>query len=108
MGACPPGQLATGIEEGGAIVCASPAPLVASRFRQRCALYFGWQDSCNGCVNPPPKWGTVRDGFCANGAGTNGTCTTIVLGGEMVSLYGLNTGGDVDDNDTFHVGFGCF
>jgi hypothetical protein len=107
-GACPPGQLANGIDANGALSCASPAPRVAAWFREHCSLYFGWRDSCDGCADPPTKWGRVRDGFCENGAGINGTCSTAVLGAESVTLYGLNPDGDVGDDDKFHVAFRCF
>lgn len=108
MGSCPAGQLATGIEENGSIVCESPAPLVAGWFRQKCSLYFGWRDSCDGCTTAPSKWGKVRDGNCVNGVGVDSTCTMAILGSETVSLFGLNTDGDVGGDDKLYVGFGCF
>lgn len=107
-GACPPGQLANGVGPGGALSCVSPAPLVAAWFREHCSLYFGWRDACDACADPPAKWGRVRDGFCENGVGLNGTCSTALLGTEMVTLYGLNTDGDVGEDDKLHIAFRCF
>jgi hypothetical protein len=106
-GACPPGQLVTGIEDDGAVTCASPAPLVASTFADRCALYFGWRDSCTGCTSAPSKWGAVTQNDCTNDLGAGSTCQTATLGGAAVELFGLNTDGDVDDTDKFYVGFRC-
>ncbi|HVY49813.1 MAG TPA: hypothetical protein VHB21_28155, partial [Minicystis sp.] len=74
---------------------------------QHCNVYFGWQDSCDGCTTAPTKWGYASDTGCTNGAGANDTCTVASLGGQTVQLFGLNTGGDVDDNDKLHVGFVC-
>lgn len=39
--------------------------------------------------------------------GVNDTCTTANLGGATVSLFGLSTGGDVNDDDKFDMGFSC-
>lgn len=108
MGACPAGQLATGVEDDGSVVCASPAPQVAKWFRDHCSLYFGWRDSCDGCTSAPTKWGRVRDGFCMNGVGANSTCSNAVLGPESLLMYGLNPDGDVDDDDKLYVAFRCF
>ena len=106
-GACPPGQFVVGTHGGGDVDCESPAPLVAEYFNEHCTLFLGWQDECEGCGTPPTKWGRVTDGACANGAGTDDTCTTPVLGGSTVRMFGLNPDGDVDGNDTLYVGFEC-
>jgi hypothetical protein len=106
--ACPAGQFVTGVHANGKVECASPAPAVAAAFATACHLYFGWQDSCDGCVTPPTKWGSVTTGACALGAGVNDTCSQPTLGGKAVNLFGLNPGGDVDDNDKLHFGFVCY
>ena len=54
------------------------------------------------------KWGHAREGMCVNGSGTNDTCTIPTLDGVAVTLFGLNTDGDVDDNDQLYMGFQCF
>jgi len=104
---CPPGQFVTATATDGSFQCQSAAPLFAKYFTEHCTLYFGWQDSCDGCVTPPAKWGQARVRACSNGAGADDTCTTFTLGGVSVDLFGLNPDGDVDGNDTFYVGFQC-
>jgi hypothetical protein len=106
-GSCPPGQLVTGVEADGTIACVSPAPLVAGYFKGHCALYMGWNDSCDGCTTAPGKWGHVRDGACTNGLGGDSTCQSVVLGADTVNLFGLNTDGDVGDDDKLYFGFRC-
>ena len=103
---CPAGQFVSATAADGSFTCTSPAPAVAQYFTQRCALYFGWRDSCNGCTTPPLKWGLARAGGCMLGAGTNNTCGTFTLG-DSVDLFGLDTDGDVDGNDTLYVGLRC-
>ena len=104
-GPCKPGELVTGIE-GSTVTCAPVSGAVLGFVRQSCSLYFGWQDSCNGCGTAPPFWGRVNAAACKNGAGTN-SCTTAVLGSETVNLFGLDPNGNVDDNDMFYVGLHC-
>jgi hypothetical protein len=107
MGECPPGQFVTGIEADGTLACAAPAPLAAGYFKDHCTLYFGFQDGCGGCTTAPTKWGRARDGLCTNDLGANNTCQTALLGGASVELFGLNTDGDVNDDDKLYVGFRC-
>lgn len=105
---CPAGQFVAGVNTDGSLSCTSAAPLVASYVHDHCQLYFGWRDSCDGCTTPPAKWGSVgADGSCSMGAGANDTCTTFTLGTASVEMFGLNTGGTVDDNDKFYVGLLC-
>lgn len=106
-GTCPAGRIMTGIEAGGAITCASPAPLVASYFAAHCTIYYGWSDNCDGCTAAPVKWGRAREGFCTNDVGGDSTCQDAVLGADTVRLFGLNTDGDVNGDDKFYVGFRC-
>jgi hypothetical protein len=107
MGLCPPGQLVTGIEANGSVTCASPAPHAGGVFKDQCAFYFGWSDSCNGCMTAPAKWGKATEGACMNGFGGDSTCQTATLGTAPVELFGLNPDGDVNDDDTFYVGSLC-
>jgi hypothetical protein len=105
--ACPPGELVTGTATDGSFQCTSVAPQVHDYFAQHCSLYFGWRDSCDGCSLPPTKWGNVLDGTCTLGVGANDTCTTFSLGGTSVAMFGLNPGGDVDDNDKLYMSLHC-
>ncbi|HTL35233.1 MAG TPA: hypothetical protein VL326_19025 [Kofleriaceae bacterium] len=107
MAACPAGQLVVGVASDGMLECASPAPTIADTIAGHCTLYFGWSDNCEGCNSPPAKWGTAKPGQCANGTGGDNTCTTFMLGGVPVAMFGLNPDGDVDGNDTLFVGFTC-
>lgn len=107
VGACPAGLLVHGVDADGTLRCASPAPDTTAVFRERCSAYLGWRDGCTTCTDPPSKWGIARPNGCANGTGVNNTCAAVSLGGDSVSLFGLNTGGNVDENDKFHVGFEC-
>jgi hypothetical protein len=103
---CAPGWAIAG-RRGDAWWCAPISEAAVNYVRSRCSVYFGWNDSCDGCTTPPTKWGRTNDAECVSGAGTNGTCTTANLAGESVKLFGLNTGGDVDGNDKFHIGLSC-
>jgi hypothetical protein len=105
--ACPQGQFITGVAADGTLTCESPAQAVAAYFDAHCTFYFGWQDSCSGCTNPPAKWGRVRNGFCMNDVGVNDTCAPTALDGKTLQMFGLNPDGNVDDNDTLYVGFQC-
>jgi hypothetical protein len=107
IGTCPPGQLVVGIDGAGGVTCASPAPLVATYVRAHCEVVLGWQDGCGACTTAPTKWGRVRDGFCEAGVGVNDTCITASLGGTSLQLFGLNTDGNVNDDDKFYVDFAC-
>lgn len=105
--ACPAGMYMTGTEADGGFKCESPAPLIAKWFTDHCSVYYGWTDGCDGCAGPPSKWGRVGVGACANGLGAANTCSSFALGGQQVSMFGLNTDGDVDGNDTLYIGFQC-
>lgn len=105
--ACPEGQLVTGIDDDGSLICASPAPMVADLFSDRCTFYFGWLDGCGGCLSPPAKWGAASANVCVNGEGIDNTCQTGILGGNPVELFGLSPDGDVNDDDKLYVGFRC-
>ena len=103
---CPPGQLVVG-RDGSGVHCASPLPLAETAVQQSCSLYFGWRDNCDGCTTPPAKWGRVGHAFCENGFGADNTCSVSTLAGNPVQLFGLNTDGDVNGDDKFHVGLAC-
>jgi hypothetical protein len=103
---CAPGWAITE-RRGDAWWCAPISEAAVGYVRSQCAVYLGWSDSCDGCTTPPAKWGHANDVDCASGAGGNGTCSTATLDGEAVKLYGLNTDGDVDGNDKFHIGLSC-
>jgi hypothetical protein len=90
-----------------ALECRSGRSAVLDYVRSNCFLYFGWRDSCSGCVTDPDKWGRTNDAACDVGVGVNNTCTAATLGSEAVNLVGLNTSGDVNNDDKFYVGFHC-
>lgn len=103
---CAPGWAITA-RRGDSWWCAPISEAVVGYVRSHCAVYLGWNDSCDGCTSLPTKWGHANDVECVSGAGTNGTCTTATLAGETVKLFGLNTDGDVDGNDKLHIGLSC-
>lgn len=105
--ACPQGQLLVGTHGDGTVECESPRAVIANLVKDRCRLYAGWRDSCNACTTQPAKYGRAGEGFCANDAGVNNTCQAVSLAGTQVDLFGLNTDGDVDDDDKIHVGLEC-
>lgn len=98
---CQPGSFVSGTA-----TCSSFAVAAAEYVRTNCQLYAGWQDGCDGCTNPPGKWGRSATSFCQNGAGGDNTCQTVMLDAQ-VSLFGLNPDGDVDGNDKLHIGLRC-
>ncbi|MCB9574430.1 MAG: hypothetical protein H6709_20300 [Kofleriaceae bacterium] len=103
---CAPGWAVHG-RSGDAWMCAPISEAAVGYVGSRCAVYLGWQDSCDGCTTPPAKWGHANDAACVNGAGADDTCVTTTLGGETVNLIGINTDGDVDGNDKLHLGLAC-
>lgn len=92
-----------GIDATGSVICES----VAAYVNQSCRIYVGWRDNCDGCTQVPLKWGSTSAASCENGAGVNNSCQTHALGGADVTLFGLNTDGDVADDDKFYVGLKC-
>ncbi len=104
---CPDRQFVVATGDDGTFTCAPPAPAVAEYVAGQCTLFFGWRDSCDACTEPPLKWGSAGIDACANGAGADNTCTTAALGKDVVELFGLNTDGDVNSDDTLYVGLRC-
>ncbi len=104
---CPAGQFVAGTNVDGSLDCTDPSAAVASYIDSKCALFFGWRDSCNACTMGPSKWGRARTGDCINGAGVDNSCSVMTLGGTAVQLFGLNTDGDVNGDDTFYVALRC-
>jgi hypothetical protein len=103
---CPPGQLATGFEDG-KLVCSSLDETVRDAVNGGCSVYLGWRDECSGCTNAPAKWGYAGASVCMNGAGADDTCTEPLLGGQNTKLFGLNTDGDVNGDDKLYLGLRC-
>ena len=104
---CPPGFLATDVSTANQVTCNAIDGSVKQALDDNCSVYAGAQDGCDGCANPPNKWGYTGGARCMNGAGANNTCTMQSLGGAMVQLFGLNFDGDVDGNDKLHGGLHC-
>lgn len=106
-GTCPAGQFVTASDGNGSVTCTSPNVIAHQVFQSSCTLYAGARDDCDGCTTAPAKWGRVRDGFCAADLGVNDTCASTILGADTLQLFGLNTDGDVDDNDKLYLGLKC-
>lgn len=106
-GPCEAGEHAVGVEVDGSVACMPTSAIVAEYVRDHCTVYFGWRDSCNGCPDPPSKWGSQRDADCAIGAGADNTCGVPFVDDQWIAHIGINTDGDVDDNDTFFIGLSC-
>jgi len=104
---CAAGQLATQIAQTGEVACAAAAPALQGALDTSCSVYYGWRDGCDGCTTPPAKWGRVGGDSCVNGAGANNTCSTHNLGGQSVTLFGLDPDGDVDGNDKLYSALHC-
>ena len=103
---CKAGEFVTGTY-GSSWTCAPIATAVIDYVRASCFLYLGWQDGCDGCTTAPVKWGRSGDASCLNGAGADSTCQTATLGTETMNLFGINTDGDVDENDKLHIALQC-
>ncbi|HET9484921.1 MAG TPA: hypothetical protein VFO79_13260 [Xanthomonadales bacterium] len=99
---CAAGQYVRGIDATGNVICAALADYVNAS----CQLYFGSRDSCSGCTTAPAKWGRVSGVACTNGAGANNTCQASSLGGETITLFGLNPD-ELDANDKLYIGLKC-
>lgn len=106
-GSCPANHFVAGTNADGSLRCEGVAAIAERYFAERCTVYLGWRDACEGCTQPPAKWGQVRVGACTNGVGADSTCAKHMLGSESVDMFGLNFDGDVDGNDTLYVGFQC-
>jgi hypothetical protein len=102
---CPAGQYATGVSEG-SVTCSTIDEAIVAYVKERCALYLGWRDSCNGCTTVPSKWGRAGDAIC-DVTGADSNCLPHALGTETVNLVGINTDGDVGGDDKFHIGMFC-
>ncbi len=105
--ACPADQFVTGIQADGMLVCSSLAPAAMSYFRAHCAAHFGFSDNCGSCTNTPMRFGHVRDGSCAHNGQVDDTCSTFMVAGQAVNLYGLSVEGSGDNNDKFYAAFRC-
>ncbi len=105
-GPCADGSFLSSTGAGGD-QCITARAVIASYAGAGCSLYAGWRDSCDGCTTPPAKWGQTSDAACTLGAGVDDTCTRPMLGDQQVRLFGLNSDGDVNDDDKFYFGFQC-
>lgn len=105
--ACPAGKFATGIDDKQKLVCAALDDLVRTAVNDQCSAYLGWRDGCGACTTDPSKWGWAAANSCSNGAQPGDSCTTTNLAGNSVKLFGLDTDGNVNDDDRFYVGLHC-
>lgn len=105
---CPGGQFVTGINADGSVNCAAPSTDTVRNFvNENCYVYFAWRDNCEGCTSGDRKWGRVNANHCTVGEGEDSVCQTQTFDSDT-RVYGLNTNGDVNGDDTFYVGFKCF
>jgi hypothetical protein len=104
---CPPNELATEIGADGQVECSAIDGSTRTALHDRCSVYAGWLDGCDGCASPPAKWGRAGATSCMNGAGADNTCTEPMLGAEAVQLFGLNFDGNVDGNDKLYGSLHC-
>jgi hypothetical protein len=105
-GSCPAGTFITSMNTDGSFVCTAAEPAIVSYMRSDCRLYTGWIDNCDGCVTASTRSGYVSHSGCTNLVGPN-YCGTYNLSGTNITMFGLNTGGDVDGNDQLRMGFHC-
>jgi hypothetical protein len=106
-GACPSGQLAFGVS-GGSVSCVAASARTDDYVRSSCYAYSGWRDSCTGCTTIPAKWGRASSVDCQNGSGADNSCANYSLGGVTLPMFGLNTDGNVNNDDKFNIGLRCF
>lgn len=108
---CPANQFVVGIDDFGNAVCQPSGistDLIRDYVNDHCYLYVGWRDSCDDCLLAPVKLARTRGadtGCTAEGA--NSACATMTLFGHAVQMAGLNTDGDVNDDDKFWFGLKC-
>ena len=93
-----------GIDATGSPICSDLLDFVNTR----CRLFFGWRDNCDSCTSVPLKYGRVNDDACSSLTGTDSSCLVATLGGQDVRMYGVNTDGDVNDDDKFYIGIKCY
>lgn len=106
--ACSASQLATGVS-GGSVTCNAAEARADDYVRASCSVYQGWVDGCGGtCTAAPSKWGRASSVSCQSALGDDNSCASYALGGRSVPMFGLNTDGDVDENDRFYLGLRCF
>lgn len=105
--ACASGQLATGVAAG-SVTCNAAEARADDYVRAGCSVYQGWADNCGGsCSSAPTKWGRANSVSCQSVLGGDNSCGSYTLGGRSVPMFGLNTDGDVDENDRFYLGLRC-
>ncbi|MEZ4296650.1 MAG: hypothetical protein R3B70_16910, partial [Polyangiaceae bacterium] len=105
--ACPPGAYAVGLDFENKLSCQPFTPAARDAINDGCSVYLGWRDACTGCDLPPTKWGYASATACENGAGANDTCTSPILDGTAIQLFGLDFDGNVNSDDKVHLGLHC-
>ncbi len=98
-----PATIGRGLTRDGAAMNLDDAYLdarIRSWVRGHCRVQLGWRDSCHDCNNGPSKRVTVQaNGTCIGGVGTNTGCRGV--------WGGVNTDGDVGNDDVFYVHLVC-
>ena len=100
-----PAIVGAGLAGDGAALQVDPAWLdgrIRTWVRSHCTVQLGWRDACDGCALAPAKHVTVRaDGVCTGASGAATACRANNTWG------GVNTDGDVDENDVFYIRLVC-
>jgi hypothetical protein len=101
---CPAGQYVSGINANGTLACTP----IRDYVNQNCFVYYGWRDNCDGCTDPPLKFGRVSGNNQCTVTGGDSSCITPTLNGVVVPMLGINPDGDVNDDDKLYLGLKCF
>jgi hypothetical protein len=108
---CSAGNFVAGIDSLGNPIC-KPVELSTEFVRDyvnaNCYLYIGWRDSCSGCTDAPVKFARTRglEPACSV-TGGDSSCASFTLFDRTLPMAGLNTDGDVNDDDKFWFGLVC-
>jgi hypothetical protein len=79
---------------------------IKNYIHNKCHLYFGMRNQCNGCMDPPRRYGLVNQRTCYQ-HGSEGSCNTFNLFGRDVRMLGLTPDRGVGRNDQFYIGLIC-
>jgi hypothetical protein len=68
---CPANQFMRGVSADGTLVCSTIDAQVRSYINANCFIYVGWSDECNGTCTVGDKFGRVNQTSCATNLGAN-------------------------------------
>ncbi|MCB9528199.1 MAG: hypothetical protein H6701_07375 [Myxococcales bacterium] len=100
-----PALVGDGLARGDEAIGVDPAWLdarIRTWVRGHCRVQLGWRDGCDNCNLAPAKHVTAQaDGRCVGATGSNTSCRVNNTWG------GVNSDGDVDENDVFYIRLVC-